>query len=157
MAFNKEAAKKVVDSVREAMAVSVDIDPGYTRHAPNLPEIIKQTEGWEVDLKDLEKFETVIRLLVCSIFGVDCDGDRALNWVFVSRKDEETILPSFAVPRVRHGDPEEKHWQQLSLIHANLKQWQTAYDTALRIYEFERQRTKRKDTQNECGTAKEAP
>jgi len=155
VAFNAEAAKKVVDAVLEAMAVSADIDPGYTRHAPKLPDIIKQTEGWEVDLKELEKFEKVIKLLVCSIFGIDCDGDRSLNWVFVSRKDEETILPSFVVPRVRHGDSEEKHWQQLTAIHANLKQWQTAYDTSLRIYEFERMHNKRKETQDECGTAKE--
>lgn len=144
MAFNAEAAKKIVDAFQEAMQVSEEIDPGYTRHASNLPAIIKQTEGWEVDPKKLEKFESVIRLLVCSIFGIDCDGDKALNWVFVNRKDEETILPHLSIPRVRHGDPEEKHWQQLTAIHANLRQWQTAYETALRIYEFERQRNQKK-------------
>lgn len=144
--FNPELAKKVVDAVREAMQVSDEIDPGYTRHAPKLPDIIKQTEGWEVDPKELERFETVIDLLVCSIFGIDCDGDRSLKWAFVNRKTEETIIPHFRVPRTRFGDSEEKQWEQLTAIHANLKTWQTAYDQALKSYEFDRHIRKAKES-----------
>ena len=110
MTFNVEAAKKVVEAVREAMKVSEDIDPGYTRHAPSLPEPIKQSYRWEVDAAELDKFEAVVDLLVCSIFGLDCDGDRSLNWVFVNKTADETVLPSFVVPRVSFDERNEEKY-----------------------------------------------
>lgn len=143
--FNHEVAKKVVEAVREAMGVSNEIDPGRTRHNPNLPDIIKQTASWEVDPKDLEKFESVIDLLVCAIFGVDCDGDRALQWAFVNKKTEETILPHFRVPRVKYDErSEDKYWEQVYAMQANLTSLQKALDTSMRIFNEEREKNKRK-------------
>lgn len=143
--FNVELAKKVVAAVREAMNSSEEIDPGYTRKNPNLPEVIKQTYSWEVDPKELERFETVIDLLVCSLFGVDCDGDRSLNWLFVNRKTDDTPLPFLRVPRVKHDERnEDKYWQQVYSLQGNLAAIQKQLDTSIRIYHEEREKNQRK-------------
>src|SRR5438128_2080638 len=127
--FNAEAAQKVVDAVREAMKVAKSIDPGYTRHNPKLPAIIKQTEGWEVDEKELRQFGTVIDLLVCAIFGIDGDGDRSLLWLFVNRSTEETRLPIMAIPRIDTDEQDEdKYLEQIMAIQTNLHAIQSDLD-----------------------------
>jgi hypothetical protein len=158
--FNKEAAQKVVDAVREAMKVSKQLDPGRTRHNPNNPSIIKQTECWEVNEKELRQFERVIDLLVCAIFGIDCDGDRSLQWLFVNRATEETRLPFMTVPRVDIEErDEDKYLEQIMAIQANLHAMQEDLERAFRMFQSERHQNKERREREErakgCDVCKE--
>lgn len=138
--FNLQAAKAVVEAVREAMKVADQIEPGYTRHASKLPSIIKQTSGWEVDPKELAQFEKVVDLLICSIFGVDGDGDRSIKYLFVDRKRDATVLPSFKVPNVRcMSNDEDKLWAALWAAEANLSIAQEQFNREFRIFHNARQ------------------
>lgn len=64
------------------------------------PPLCKSTDSWEVDPEEFDNFVKLIHFLNYAIFGVDCDGDRAVYFRFVNRSEESTLLPSWEVPSV---------------------------------------------------------
>lgn len=106
--FKNKEAEALVATIRSAMEQADHYDLGWTTRHVDLPKCIPMDHGkWTVDPKQLERFETIVHLLVCALFGVDSDGDSPIKFVFIDRTRESTQLPIMSVRQLELGERNE--------------------------------------------------
>jgi hypothetical protein len=122
-----ERAKKLLAAVEEAMPYTDEIHKTVSQWDAdkNPPPLLRSSYSWseamESNEEKLKQFETIVHFLTETIFGVDCDNDSVLNFVFIDKSRYQHRLPPFKVPRLPDKSTLKEIMRALDLAKTNAK------------------------------------